>query len=107
MKRNYLLLIFAFYTLVSVFLLNPDIGCSIDGSIYLLLSQSLVSGLGYRNLYHPSCPPQTTFPFFYPLLLAMIRLFFESIFVLKCLSLIFGFGSLITLELIRKMYPPS
>jgi hypothetical protein len=48
-----------------------------DGAVYIILSQSLVSGEGYRNLYVVDSPPHTKFPPIFPLLLASIVYLFD------------------------------
>ena len=96
MKNKYVLLICGVYVLLAVFLLNPQLPHSDDGDDFLLLSQSIADGQGYKDLYCPSQPPHTTFPFLYPLFLALIRIFFSgNIFVLKSFSVVLGCASLI------------
>ena len=48
-----------------------------DSAVYILLSESLISGDGYRSLYIVGSPPHTKYPPLFPLLLAPIVYLFE------------------------------
>ncbi len=96
-KKKYLLFSLVLFVLMSCPLLNSDIPINEDSPYYLVLGQSIASGQGYKDIYYPGNPPNTSYPnFFYPLLLSLILIVFpKTIIGLKLISILFGAGSLI------------
>jgi hypothetical protein len=58
-----------------------------DNFWYMILGESLRTGHGYRDLWLPTAPLHTHYPPLYPLLLAVIGWFANSIIAFKTLSL--------------------
>ncbi|MCK5533712.1 tetratricopeptide repeat protein [bacterium] len=101
-KKKYFLVILVLFILLSGVLINLDLPVfGKDSSFYLILSRSISSGQGYSDLYYPQNPPNTEFPFVYPLILAMIlKIFPKAVIELKLLSVLFGLASLIGIYLL-------
>jgi hypothetical protein len=49
-----------------------------DNAGYFLLARALATGQGYVDIYHPLSPPNTHYPFLFPLLLAPFHLMFKQ-----------------------------
>ena len=95
-KKKFFLGILIVYIITCGLLLNPDPPLTNDGPYYLLLSQSIVSHQGYRDIFHPAEMVDVEYPPIYPLLLAFILIILPKTVVgLKFLSLLFGVASLI------------
>lgn len=95
-NKKYLLLILMIYTILSGLLLNTDLPIVDEEPYYFLLSQSIISGEGYRNVFYPDNPVNVEYPPLYPLFISLI-LFVSpyAILGLRILSFFFGAGSLI------------
>jgi hypothetical protein len=64
-----------------------------DSAVYLLLSESLISGQGYRNIFLPDSPPNTMYPPLFPAILTPVlaiggRNFFAIHLYLTLISLL-------------------
>ncbi|MCK4533388.1 hypothetical protein KAU39_06335 [bacterium] len=95
-KKKFFIGILIVYIITCGLLLNPDPPLTNDGPYYLLLSQSIVSHQGYRDIFHPAEMVDVEYPPIYPLLLAFILIILPKTVVgLKLLSLLFGIASLI------------
>ncbi|MCB0208450.1 MAG: glycosyltransferase family 39 protein [Anaerolineae bacterium] len=69
------------------------VGAYFDDAHYIILSESLAAGTGYRLINSPSAPIEEAFPPGWPILLTpFATLFPENYTVLKLLSLIFWLG---------------
>ena len=100
-KKRYFLFILILFTFGGCLLLNPDIPMDGDCPYYLILAQSIASGQGYKDIYYPGNPPNTSYPFFYPLLLSLILVFFpKTVIGLKFISVIFGAASLVAIYIL-------
>lgn len=81
---------------VYVLSLTPHIGPS-DSAWYLVLSKSIATGQGYRNLQQVATAPHTHFPFGFPLLLSPVWLLFPSFpdnaYAFKLIPVLFGIAS--------------
>ena len=62
---------FVVFALASTFVVSAC-GSFHDDAIYLSSAKSLAEGSGYRLINMPGSPPQTKYPFLYPLLLAFL-----------------------------------
>ena len=100
-NNKYIVITIVFYIFVSCLLLNPDLPVGGDCPYYLILAQSIASGQGYKDIYYPGNPPNTSYPFFYPLLLSLILAFFpKTVIGLKFVSVIFGTASLVAIYIL-------
>lgn len=81
---------------VYVLSLTPHIG-PFDSAWYVVLSKSIATGQGYRNLQQVGTPPHTHFPFGFPLLLSPVWLLFPSFpdnaYAFKLIPVLFGIAS--------------
>ncbi len=100
-KKKYLLFSLVLFVIMSCPLLNSDIPIDEGCPYYLVLGQSIASGEGYKDIYYPGNPPNTSYSiFFYPLLLSLILIVFPNTIIgLKLLSLLLGIGSLAVIYL--------
>ena len=102
-KNKCLLLFISIYIIVSVLLFDPKLFCGGDNAIYIILTESIVSGQGYKDMYLPEEPPHSQYPFGFPLLLSLPLLIFgKNLIVLKSLVLLTGLVSFIFVYLIAK-----
>lgn len=84
------------YTILSGLLLNADLPIVDEEPFYFLLSKSIVSGQGYRDIFYPGNPFNTEYPPFYPSLMALVLMVFPNNMVcLKIISILFGIASLV------------
>ncbi len=101
-KKKYFLFILLLFLLMSIPLVNSDLPfLDTDSPSYLILAQSISSGQGYKDIYYPGNPPNVEFPFFYPLLLAIVLKIYPGnyVIILKLISILFGTGSLIIVHI--------
>ena len=78
--------------------LNPLLGINGDNAKYIILAKSIVSGNGFRIISSPDKPPETTYGFGYPLLIAPAVYFFpDSVIALKLISVFFAVAVLIAI----------
>lgn len=73
-KKNtqILILILLLNLLFNLMLFDPKLFTGGDNAVYISLAESIVSGNGYRDIFDPSNPPHTQYPFGFPLLIAPI-----------------------------------
>lgn len=95
-KNRYLLLFILIYIILSLLHFDPKLFSGGDNAIYIILTESIVSGHGYRDMYLPEEPPHTQYPFGFPLLLLLPLLIFgRNLIILKLSVLITGLISFI------------
>jgi hypothetical protein len=75
------------HVLLALLLFNPKPFIGGDNFWYMILGESLRTGHGYRDLWLPTAPLHTHYPPFYPLMLAVIGWFSNSVIAFKTLSL--------------------
>jgi 4-amino-4-deoxy-L-arabinose transferase-like glycosyltransferase len=91
------------YLLLSILVFDPKLHTGGDNASYICLAKSILSGKGYRDIYMPGDPPHTQYPFGYPLLLAIVMVFFKNSFIpLKALSLLMGAGAVLIAYLLLR-----
>ncbi len=89
------------YIIVSVLLFDPKLFRGGDNVIYVILTESIVSGQGYKDIYLPEEPPHSRYPCGFPVLLSLpVCIFGTNIIILKMLVLLTGLGSVLFLYLI-------
>jgi hypothetical protein len=93
-KKNRFLLFFLLgYLVLSVLLFDPKISSGGDNAVYMILTESMISGKGYRDIHLPEEPHHTLYPFGFPLLLVLPMLIFgRNVFIFKLLILLAGLG---------------
>lgn len=80
--------------LVFTYIFDPKIDSNGDNCHYYILASSLAAGNGYTDILGN---PSALFPPGYPLLMAPLRLFTDSIVAQKVLNLLFLFGAVLLL----------
>ncbi len=95
-NKKCFIFIIILYTILSGLLLNADPPIVDEEPFYFLLSKSIVSGEGYRDIFYPDNPFNTEYPPFYPSLMALVLMVFPNTMIcLKILSILFGIVSLV------------
>lgn len=86
-----------------VFAINSNITPGGDDAQYILLAESIQKGLGYSRIHAPDNPPETQYPFVFPLLLTpFVHFFSNNIQVLKLVCLLCGLFSLLVFSRLTK-----
>lgn len=74
---------------------DPTLFTGGDNVVYVILAESISSGKGYKDLYLPDEPPNTQYPFGFPLILVpFVLIFGTNIVILKLVVLLTGLGAL-------------
>ena len=101
LNKRYLLFILILYILFSGLLLNADLPIIDEEPFYFLLSKSIISGQGYRDIFFPTNPFNIEYPPFYPLLMALVSILFpQTIVGLKMVSILSGIASLVVIYIL-------
>ncbi|MCS7249546.1 MAG: hypothetical protein N2323_05115 [candidate division WOR-3 bacterium] len=104
-EKKFFLLLFFIFLLIALFTYDPKPALGGDNIHYLLLSRSLISFKGYRDLWHPKEKPHTQYPFGFPLLIIPFLLIFgENSLFLNFLPLLFFIGSFF---LVKRIFQES
>jgi hypothetical protein len=90
------------HAVLAAFLFDPKPFVGGDNASYMILAESIESGQGYRDLFHPDSPRNSEFPPFYPTLLALAGLFGGGLFAFKVLSALFTTTSVLFLFLLGR-----
>jgi len=102
-KNRYLLIFILVYIIISLLHFDAKLFSGGDNAIYIILTESIVSGQGYKDMYLPEEPPHTQYPFGFPLLLSLPLLIFgRNLIILKLLVILTGLVSFIFVYLIAK-----
>ncbi len=88
---------------------DPDLTLSGDNAQFLILGQSIAEGRGMVQINEPHPTPHTKYPFFFPLILAVLHLVSPgSILLPKAAVLLFGAGALFHLaRILVRIAPPG
>ncbi|MDH4211804.1 MAG: hypothetical protein OEV79_10210 [candidate division WOR-3 bacterium] len=109
-RRNlFILIVLGVYLILSLLMFDPKLFTGGDNVVYVILSQSICSGKGYKDLYLPGEPPHTQYPFGFPLMLVpFVLMFGANIVILKLVVLLTGLGALyFMVKICEKLFKDS
>lgn len=105
--HSVLILSLLLFVLLALLSFDPKPYLGGDNATYMLLAKSMIQGNGYRDIWAPGMPPQTQYPFGFPLLLLPgIMLFPHSIIPLKFFVLALALASVALVAALGKKTLP-
>jgi hypothetical protein len=83
-------ILIAFQLILLAVQFTPDLSTNGDDARYYLLGKAIHDGKGFRQIQHPNLPVEKTYPVVFPLVLAGIDIFSDSVLLAKIAQCILG-----------------